>query len=160
MGNTYPVTDHTARTHDYNRFKSLLDSLTDLAQSRLLGIIINRKRLVASLPGSVSRHRTCSAATLAHTHEVTEQGATTYLLKTRETRVLESIAMDLAHSRRTSTCTTHTRRRILDSLGIPSRHRAHSAATPTPTQTVAQQETTAHTHRTRTTRVPESTAII
>ena len=56
MGSTNTVTDHTARTHDYNLFKSLLDSLTDLAQSRLLSIISNKRRLVAALPGSVSRH--------------------------------------------------------------------------------------------------------
>ncbi len=46
MGNNDPDTDHTARTQDYNLFKSLLDSLTVLAQSRLVGIISNRKRLV------------------------------------------------------------------------------------------------------------------
>ena len=31
MGATNPATDHNARTSDYNLFKSLLDSLTDLA---------------------------------------------------------------------------------------------------------------------------------
>jgi hypothetical protein len=35
-----------ARTHDYNLFKSLLDSLTDLAQSRLLGFTRNKKHLL------------------------------------------------------------------------------------------------------------------
>ena len=68
--------------------------------------------------------------------------------------------MDLVHSIRTSTCTTHTRKRILDNAGKVIRHRAHSAAAPPPPQAIAQQETTAHTHMTRTTRVPESTAII
>ncbi len=43
-GATNPTTDHNARTHDYNLYKSLLESLTDLAESRLLGIIGNRKR--------------------------------------------------------------------------------------------------------------------
>jgi hypothetical protein len=38
-GDTFPVTDQNAKSHDYNMFKSLLASLTDLAQSRLLGII-------------------------------------------------------------------------------------------------------------------------
>ena len=28
-GATSPATDHNARSHDYNMFKSLLDSLTD-----------------------------------------------------------------------------------------------------------------------------------
>ena len=44
------ATDHNAKAHDFNLFKSLLDSITDLAQSRLLGIIRNRKRLVDALP--------------------------------------------------------------------------------------------------------------
>jgi hypothetical protein len=51
-GAANPATDHNVRTHDYNMFKSLLDSLTDLAQSRLLGIIRNKKRLVDALPGA------------------------------------------------------------------------------------------------------------
>ncbi len=38
------ATDHNAKTHDYTMFKSMLDSLRDLAQSRLLGIIRNKKR--------------------------------------------------------------------------------------------------------------------
>jgi len=37
-GAASPATDHNGRTHDYNMCKSLIDSLTDLAQSRLLGI--------------------------------------------------------------------------------------------------------------------------
>jgi len=51
-GASSTVTDHNVRTHDYNLFKSLLDSLTDLAQSRLLGIIRNQKRLVDALQGN------------------------------------------------------------------------------------------------------------
>ncbi len=43
-GAVSPATDHNAKTYDYNLFKSLLDSLTDLAQSRLLGITRHRKR--------------------------------------------------------------------------------------------------------------------
>ena len=38
-GAASPATDHNARSHDYSLFKSLIDSLTDLAQSRLLGTI-------------------------------------------------------------------------------------------------------------------------
>ncbi len=49
-GTASPATDQNAGTHDYNMFKSLLDSLTDLAQSRLFGIIRNEKRLVDALP--------------------------------------------------------------------------------------------------------------
>jgi hypothetical protein len=55
MGAASPATDQDVKSHDYNMFKSLLDSFTDLAQSRLLGIIRNKKRLVDALPGGV-RH--------------------------------------------------------------------------------------------------------
>ncbi len=48
-GATDPTMDDNAMTHDFGLFESLLDSLTDLAQSRLMGIISNRKRLVDSL---------------------------------------------------------------------------------------------------------------
>ena len=49
-GASSPATDHNAKIHDYSMFKLPLDSLTDLAQSRLLGIIRNKKRLVAAIP--------------------------------------------------------------------------------------------------------------
>ena len=65
-GDSFLDTDHNARTHDYTLFKSLLNSLTDLAQSRLLGIIRNMKRLVDALPGRISRHRAHSDAFPAH----------------------------------------------------------------------------------------------
>jgi len=55
-GASSPATDHNARTHDYSVFKSLLDTLPDFAQSRLLGIIRNWKRLVDALPGGY-RHK-------------------------------------------------------------------------------------------------------
>jgi len=56
MGIVSPATDHNAKAHDFTLFKSLLDSITDLAQSRLLGIIRNRKHLVDALPrGDSSR---------------------------------------------------------------------------------------------------------
>jgi len=55
-GATSPATDHNARTHDYIMFKSLLDSRVDLAQSRYLGIVRNKKRLVNALLGGVSHH--------------------------------------------------------------------------------------------------------
>ena len=50
-GATDPATDHSARAYDFTMFKSLMDSLTDLAQARLIGIIRNRKRIVDALPG-------------------------------------------------------------------------------------------------------------
>jgi len=87
-----PNMDHTAKAHDYILFKSLLDSITDLAQFRLLGIINNRKRLVESLPGKVSRTRAHSEAALAHT-AVTKQDPTTNTHMTRTSRASESIAI-------------------------------------------------------------------
>jgi hypothetical protein len=54
-GISSPATDHNAKAHDFTLFKSLMDSITDLAQSRLLGIIKNRKRLVDALPRGDSR---------------------------------------------------------------------------------------------------------
>jgi hypothetical protein len=41
-GASNPATDHNAKAHDFTLFKSLPGSITDLAQSRLLGIIRNR----------------------------------------------------------------------------------------------------------------------
>ncbi len=55
MGVLSPATDHNAKAHNFILFESLLDSITDLAQSRLLGIIRNRKRLVDTLPRGDSR---------------------------------------------------------------------------------------------------------
>jgi hypothetical protein len=51
----------------FGLFKSLMDSLTDLAHSRLVGFIVNRKRIVYSLRGEVSCHRAHSAAPPSHT---------------------------------------------------------------------------------------------
>jgi hypothetical protein len=85
--------DHNAKSHDYTLFKSLLDSLTDLAQSRLLGIIRHRKRLVDALPGGVRRHRAHSDASQAHQLATPRQEAATHTHKTRTTRVPESTAI-------------------------------------------------------------------
>ncbi len=65
-GTPQPTVDSNAMSHDYRMFKSLLDSLIDLAQSCLLGILRNKKRLVDALPGAVSRYRAHSAATPPH----------------------------------------------------------------------------------------------
>ena len=92
-GDSFPAMDHNAKTHDYTLFKSLLDSLTDLAQSRLLGIIRHRKRLVDALPGGVSRHRAHSDASPAHHMATPQHGAATHTDKTRTTRVPESTAI-------------------------------------------------------------------
>ena len=92
-GTTQPTIDSNARSHDYRLFTSLLDSLTDLAQSRLFGIIRNMKRLVDALPGAVSRHRAHSAATPPHSQAATRQEAVTHTHRIRTTRVLESIGI-------------------------------------------------------------------
>jgi hypothetical protein len=92
-GTIQPTIDSNARNHDYRMFKSLLDSLIDLAQSRLLGIIRNKKRLVDGLQGAVSRHRAHSAATPPHSQVATQQEAVTHTHRTRTTRVPESTAI-------------------------------------------------------------------
>ena len=68
MGTPPPIMDSNAKSHDYRMFKSLLDALADLAQSRLLGIMRNMKRLVDSLPRAANRHRAHSGAPPSHTH--------------------------------------------------------------------------------------------
>ena len=92
-GATLPAMDHNAKAHDYTLFKSLLDSLTDLAQARLLGIIRNRKRLVDIVPGGVIRHRAHSDASPAHQQATPQQEAATHTLRTRTTRAPESTAI-------------------------------------------------------------------
>ena len=82
-GITDPITDHSAKAHDYTIFKSLLNSLTDLAQSRLIGIISNRKRLVETLPGKSSSIRANSIANKSQTRTVTQQEIATHTYKTR-----------------------------------------------------------------------------
>ena len=92
-GTPLPTMDSNATSHDYRRFKSMLDSLADLAQSRLLGIIRNMARLVDALPRAVMRNRANSDATLTHTHAVSTHGSVTHTHKTRTTRVPESTAI-------------------------------------------------------------------
>ena len=70
-GTSQPNTDSNAKSHEYLLFKSLLDALADLAQSRLLGIIRNKKRLVEALPRAIRRTRAHSAVTPTHTHATT-----------------------------------------------------------------------------------------
>jgi hypothetical protein len=134
-------------------------SLTNLEQSRLLGIIGNTRRLVASLPGIVSRHRANSAADSADPQAVAQQETTAHTHRPRESRAQENDVIDRDHSSRTSTGTTHTGKRKRDTIGIVSRHRAYLAAAPEPLHAVAHHDTTAHTQGTRTPRVPEGTAI-
>ena len=51
-------------------------------------------------------------------------------------------------------------KRLVEALpGAVNRHRAHSTAIPTHTHVTTHKEAANHTHRTRTTRVPESTPI-
>jgi hypothetical protein len=92
-GAASPTTDHNDMTHDYNLFKSLLVSLTDLAESHLLGIIINRKRLVDALPGGVSHHQAHSVASPTHHHAAHHQGGATHTHRARTTRAPERTAI-------------------------------------------------------------------
>ena len=94
-GITDPNTDHIAKAHDYILFKSRLDSLADLAQSRLIGIISNRKRLVEALPRKSSNTRAHSAVDISHTQAVTQHEIATHTCRTRTTRVPESTAIIL-----------------------------------------------------------------
>ena len=66
-GITDPDTIHTAKAHDYILFKSLLVSLTDLEQSRIIDIISNKKRMVEALPRKSSSNRAHSVANIAQT---------------------------------------------------------------------------------------------
>jgi hypothetical protein len=92
-GATSPGTDHNAKFHDYNLFKSMLDSLTDLAQFRLLGIIRNKKCLVDALPGGVRHHRANSDASPTHHLAAHQQGAAIHTHRARMTRAPESNAI-------------------------------------------------------------------
>jgi hypothetical protein len=83
-----PDTDHNAKAHDSTLFKSLLDSITDLAQSRLLGIIRNRKRLIVALHRGNSR-RAQPGPPPAHHKTAQQQGAASHTHKARTTRALE-----------------------------------------------------------------------
>jgi hypothetical protein len=92
-GTSHRKMDSNARSHDYRMFKSLLDALTNLAQSRLLGIIRNTKCLVEALPGDIKHNRAHSAATPRHTHTATQQGVAIHTHGTRTTQVPESTAI-------------------------------------------------------------------
>jgi hypothetical protein len=74
-GTSQPDMDSNAKIHDYRLLKSLPDALIDLAQSRLLGIIRDRKRLVDALPGTISRNGAHSTATHTHTRRHTTGGS-------------------------------------------------------------------------------------
>ena len=88
-GASSPAMDHNAKTHDFTLFKSLLDSITDLAQSRLLSIIRNRKRLVDALPkGDSSRSHPVPPP--AHHQAAHHKGAATHTHRARTTRAPES----------------------------------------------------------------------
>ncbi len=87
-----PATDHNAKAHDFTMFKSLLESIADLAQSRLIGIIRNRKRLVDALPGG-DNSQAHPVPLPAHHHAAHQQGAATHTNRARTTRAPESITI-------------------------------------------------------------------
>jgi hypothetical protein len=77
---------------DFTLFKSLLDSITDLAQSHLLGLTRNRKRLVDALPrGDNSRPHEVPPP--AHRQAAQQQGAAMHIHRTRTTRAPESTSI-------------------------------------------------------------------
>ncbi len=84
-----PATDHNAKAHDFTLFKSLLDSITDLAQSRLLGIIRNMKRLVDAIPRG-DNHRAHPVPSQAYHQAAHRQGADSHTHRARMTRASES----------------------------------------------------------------------
>ena len=90
-GISQPDTDSNAKSHEYRLFKSPIGSLTNLAQSNLLGIIKNKKRLVEALPGAIGHHRAHhSAATPTHSRAAEQKKAATHTYRTHITRVPES----------------------------------------------------------------------
>jgi hypothetical protein len=91
-GISSPDTDHNAKAHDFTLFKSLMDSITDLAQSRLLGIIRNRERLVVALHrGNGSRAH--PGPPPSHHPAAHHRGAASHTHKARTTRAPESTAI-------------------------------------------------------------------
>ena len=78
-GTSSPATDHNAKVHDFTMFKSQLDSITHLSQSRLICIIRIRKRLVAALPrGDSSRAHPVPPP--SHHQAASQKGAVTHTL--------------------------------------------------------------------------------
>ncbi len=88
-----PITDFNVKSHDYRTFQSLLGALTNFAQTRLLGIIRNKKRLVEALPWVVRRNGAHLAATPTPTQTTAHQGVAMTIHRTRTKRVPESTAI-------------------------------------------------------------------
>ena len=86
-----PDTDNAARTHDSSLFKSLMLTLTKLAQNRLSGIIHHRQSLVHAQAGEIRRTRASSDATPAQ--ETRQQGGTTHTHSMHAPRIPESTAI-------------------------------------------------------------------
>jgi hypothetical protein len=86
-----PDTDKAARTHDSSIFKSLMLTLTKLAQNRLSGIIHHRQNLVHAQVGELRRTRASSDATPAQ--ETHQQGGTAHTHSMHAPRIPESTAI-------------------------------------------------------------------
>ncbi len=86
-----PDTDSAAKAHDSSLFKSLLQALTKLAQSRLLGIIHHRQDLVHAQVGELRRTRANSDATPAPGPH--KQEGTTHTHTMHHTRITEGTAI-------------------------------------------------------------------
>ena len=82
---THPETNTAARTHESCLFKNLMQTLTRLAQDRILGIIYHRQSLVHAHVGEVRRTQAKSDATPAQ--EIHQQGGATHThTHTQDTR--------------------------------------------------------------------------
>jgi len=86
----------------------------------------------------------------------TDSNATSHVY--RLFKMLLNELTDLAQTR--LLCIIRNKTRLVEALPrAVNRHRAHSATTPTHTHGATKKEAATYTHRTSTTRVPESTAI-
>ena len=91
-GTSNPATNNNAKAHDFTLFKSLLGSTTDLAQSRLLGIIRNRKRLVDALSRGDNR-RAHPVPSPTHHQAAHQHGDATHTHRARMRLAPESTAI-------------------------------------------------------------------
>ena len=88
-----PTTNTDAKAHDTVLIRFLLDSLTYLAQYRLIGIIRNRQRLIEALPGVVNRTRAYSVTTPLHPQATQQHDVAPHTLRLRTIRFPENTAI-------------------------------------------------------------------
>jgi hypothetical protein len=86
-----PDIDSAASTHDSSLFKTMMQALMKLAQTRLGGIIHHRRSLVHAQVGEVKRARAISDATPAQ--KAHHQGVTTHAHTMHAPRIPENTAI-------------------------------------------------------------------